>query len=82
MQSYSIISADSHINEPPDLFTKNVPKHLQALAPKVVRLEKGDAWIMAPGAEPRFVSSSAVAGRKKEESAVPLGFEALENSLS
>lgn len=63
---YSIVSADSHINEPPDLF-KNLPKSMQEIAPKVVSLEKGDAWIMAPGAEPRFVSSSAVAGRKKEE---------------
>jgi len=66
MQNYTIVSADSHINEPPDLF-KNVPKALQELAPKVVSYPKGDAWIMAPGAEPRFVSTSAVAGRKKEE---------------
>ncbi len=66
MQNYDIVSADSHINEPPDLFM-NVPKALKELAPKVVSYEKGDAWIMAPGAEPRFVSTSAVAGRKKEE---------------
>ena len=63
---YSIVSADSHINEPPDLF-KNLPKSLQEFAPKVVSLEKGDAWVMAPGAEPRLISTSAVAGRKKEE---------------
>ena len=63
---YSIVSADSHINEPPDLF-KNLPMSLQEFAPKVVSLEKGDAWVMAPGAEPRLISTSAVAGRKKEE---------------
>ena len=66
MQNYAIVSADSHINEPPDLF-QNVPNALKEFAPKVVSYEKGDAWIMAPGDEPRFVSTSAVAGRKKEE---------------
>ncbi len=64
MQSYSIVSADSHINEPPELF-RDVPKALQELAPKVISTPKGDAWLMAPGAVPRLVSSSAVAGRKK-----------------
>ena len=53
---YTIISADSHINEPPDLF-KNLPKSLQATAPQLVRLEKGDAWVLAPGAEPRMVAT-------------------------
>ncbi len=63
---YTIISADSHINEPPDLF-KNLPKSLQEFAPKVVSYPKGDGWVLAPGLEPRMVSTSAVAGRKKEE---------------
>lgn len=72
---YRIISADSHINEPPELF-RSIPQPLQELAPKVVRLEKGDAWIMSPGAEPRLVSTSAVAGRKKEEYlATPVTYE-------
>ncbi len=66
MQSYSIISADSHLNEPPNLFN-DIPRALRDIAPKVVRLEKGDAWVMKPGAAPRLVSTSAVAGRKKEE---------------
>ncbi len=66
MSGYSIVSADSHINEPPELFT-NLPASIRGLAPKVISLEKGDAWVMAPGAEPRLVSTSAVAGRKKED---------------
>ena len=64
--NYNIVSADSHINEPPDLF-KNLPGSLKDLAPRVESFPKGDAWIMKPGAEPRFVSTSAVIGRKKEE---------------
>ena len=39
MQQYNIVSADSHINEPPDLF-KNVPRALRDVAPKVVHLER------------------------------------------
>jgi len=66
MQNYQIISADSHINEPPDLFT-HVPNALKDLVPKVISTPKGDAWVMGPGAEPRLISTSAVAGRKKEE---------------
>ncbi len=66
MTHYNIVSADSHINEPPDVF-QNIPKSLKDIGPKVVHLEKGDAWLMAPDAEPRFISTSAVAGRKKED---------------
>lgn len=66
MRQYQIVSADSHINEPPNLF-ESVPKKLRDVAPRVVHLEKGDAWLMAPDAEPRYLSTSAVAGRKKEE---------------
>lgn len=66
MPSNRIISADSHVNEPPDLF-KNVPVAVRDIVPQLVSLEKGDAWILAPGTEPRMVATSAVAGRKKEE---------------
>lgn len=48
MQNYKIVSADSHLNEPPDLF-KGVPQSLRQLAPQLIKTEKGDAWILAPG---------------------------------
>ena len=64
--AYKIVSADSHLNEPPGLF-KDVPQSLRQLAPQLIKTEKGDAWILAPGGEPRYIGTSAVAGRKKEE---------------
>jgi predicted TIM-barrel fold metal-dependent hydrolase len=45
----------------------NVPKALRDIAPQLISTPKGDAWVMAPGAQPRLVSTSAVAGRKKDE---------------
>ena len=61
------ISADSHVNEPPDLWTKNVPDELAGLVPTMVELEAGDAWVVAPNAAPRPISFSAAAGAKPEE---------------
>ena len=61
------ISADSHVNEPPDLWTKNVPDQLRGLVPTMVELEAGDAWVVAPNAAPRPISFSAAAGAKAEE---------------
>lgn len=66
MPTYNIVSADSHLNEPPDLF-KEVPQSLRQLVPQLISTEKGDAWVLAPGTDPRLVGTSAVAGRKKTE---------------
>ena len=61
------ISADSHVNEPPDLWTKNVPDELARLGPDDGGVEAGDAWVVAPNAAPRPISFSASAGAKPEE---------------
>src|SRR5688572_6174973 len=66
MCQYKTISADSHINEPPDMFER-MPDNLKDVRPKLVSVERGDAWVMAPGLPPRLVSTSAVAGKKFEE---------------
>ena len=39
---YSVISADSHINEPPDLWTSRVQAKFKDRAPRVERFEQGD----------------------------------------
>jgi Amidohydrolase len=62
-----IVSADSHINEPPDLWTKAAPAGLADRVPRVVEIPQGDAWIVAPGAAVRPVGTSAVAGTKPED---------------
>ena len=39
MTSYKLISADSHIVEPPDLYTKRIEPRLRDRAPRLERLE-------------------------------------------
>ena len=52
MRQYQMISADSHILEPPDLWQTRVSKKYRDRAPRVTRLELGDAWIIEGVAEP------------------------------
>jgi predicted TIM-barrel fold metal-dependent hydrolase len=42
---YHLISADSHVNEPPDLWTTRLPHQFAGRAPRMERFEQGDAWI-------------------------------------
>ena len=51
MASYKLISADSHIVEPPDLYTSRIDARLRDRAPRMERLEtpsgrKFDAWFI------------------------------------
>jgi predicted TIM-barrel fold metal-dependent hydrolase len=62
-----LISSDSHINEPPDLWTSRAPAALADQVPAVIPVEQGDAWVTSPEARPRPVSTSAVAGTKRED---------------
>ena len=43
---YRLISADSHVNEPPDLWTDRVPAEFRDRAPRIERFEQGDAWVI------------------------------------
>lgn len=48
-----LISSDSHIVEPPDLWEKWLPPELRPLAPKLVKDEEGgDAWLYNDGGAP------------------------------
>src|SRR5438128_9680805 len=51
MASYKLISADSHIVEPPDLYTSRIEPRFRDRAPRMERLEtpsgrKYDAWFI------------------------------------
>jgi predicted TIM-barrel fold metal-dependent hydrolase len=51
---YTIISADNHINEPPNIYVERVPRDLRERAPRVVRCDDGgDGWSM-DGTPPRM----------------------------
>jgi predicted TIM-barrel fold metal-dependent hydrolase len=53
MKAYELISADSHVVEPPDLWENWLPKEFLPRAPKLVKdAEGGDAWQYRPGTPP------------------------------
>ena len=65
--TYSLVSADSHINEPPDLWTSVADAELGQVVPQVIATERGDAWIVSPELRPRPVGTSAQAGVNPED---------------
>ncbi len=66
MGNYSLISADSHINEPPTTFVDRVPSALRERAPHVESTENGDVWVFETGA-PRPIGLDSMAGRKFQD---------------
>ena len=82
---YNLVSADSHVIEPADLFEKRLPTGLRDRAPKVASLEIGDAWIVA-GAEPVGFPESATTGsgyrNRSDSTPQPVTFADLLPALS
>jgi len=67
MANHRLISADSHINEPPDLWTSRVRAKFKSRAPRIDRLEKGDAWIMEGSPTPINFGNNANGGMPPEK---------------
>jgi uncharacterized protein len=44
-QQYRLIDADTHVNEPPELWTSRVPERMRDRVPHLQRFEEGDAWV-------------------------------------
>ena len=44
MPGYKVVSSDSHVVEPPDVWTERMPSKFKDKAPRVVREESGDFW--------------------------------------
>ena len=42
---YSIVSADSHVFEPPDLWTTRIDAKFRDRAPRIIREKDGDTFI-------------------------------------
>lgn len=58
---YRAISADSHVNEPPDLFVKRFPAALRDRAPKLIELDNGgQAWAIEGLPDPISFAMTAV----------------------
>ncbi|MEZ4333125.1 MAG: amidohydrolase family protein [Myxococcota bacterium] len=59
---YRLISADSHVNEPPDLWQSRVAERFRPRAPRVERFAEGDAWILEGVSDPVNFGWNACAG--------------------
>jgi predicted TIM-barrel fold metal-dependent hydrolase len=65
-----IISADSHMTEPPDLWVDRIDKGFRERAPRVVVGDQGGKhglWFVCEGLEPRAVAGTFAAGKTPEE---------------
>ena len=58
---YQLISADSHVVEPPDIFTTRLPASLRDAAPKLLDHDGGSAWHV-DGASPVPLPPTAATG--------------------
>ena len=66
-RQYRLISADSHVNEPPDLWTSRVPARFVDRAPRIDSFEQGDAWVLEGVDDPINFGMNACAGLPPEE---------------
>lgn len=64
---YRRIDADSHVNEPPDLWLERMPSRFRDRAPRIERFDEGDAWIVESLSEPGRFGWTSCAGREPEE---------------
>jgi len=68
MASLSVISADSHVMEPADLWTQRVDERFRDRAPQVVKNENRPGWLFsAPGIRPFPVAGGFASGRSGKE---------------
>lgn len=59
---YHLIDADTHVNEPPDLWTSRLPGRFLDRAPRLERFEEGDAWVLEGVKDPINFGLNAAAG--------------------
>lgn len=65
MRQYNLVSADDHVHEPGDLWTRRVPAKFRDRVPRVERGPDGDAWVIE-GRRGRTFGMEVQGGRKFE----------------
>ena len=68
MADYKVISSDSHVYEPRDLWTSRIEPRFRDRAPRVVRLEDGSDWWICEDIKLANMGNGAQAGVRFEES--------------
>ena len=66
-RNYRLIDADTHVNEPPDLWTTRVSAQFRDRAPRMERFAQGDAWVLEGVADPINFGLNATAGMPPEQ---------------
>jgi uncharacterized protein len=66
-RTYRLISADSHVNEPPDLWLDRLPFRFRDRAPRIERFELGDAWVMEGARDPINFGANCNVGLPPEQ---------------
>ncbi len=67
-RAYELVSADSHVLEPPDLWRSYLPRRFHEKAPRVVPDgDGGEAWQFAPDVPPAPIGIYASAGRPHDQ---------------
>jgi predicted TIM-barrel fold metal-dependent hydrolase len=59
---YRLISADAHVNEPPELWTSRVPQKFRNRVPRMEHFDEGDAWVVEGCPDPITFGFNACAG--------------------
>src|SRR5438874_5545817 len=67
MRNYRLISGDSHINEPPDLWQSRAPQKFKHRAPRMEHFPQGDAWVLEGGRDPISFGSNRSGGLPPEQ---------------
>lgn len=63
---FPVYSADSHVIEPPDLWTLRIEKRFRHQAPRVVRGDATELWVVGDDVRMAVVGIQAQAGRRYE----------------
>ncbi|MDO8431828.1 MAG: amidohydrolase family protein [Candidatus Binatus sp.] len=64
MSIYTIIDADTHVTETPDLWTSRAPAHMRDSVPRVITDSRGThRWVLAGGRNLASAGMTATAGR-------------------
>jgi len=66
-RDYRLISADSHLTEPGDLWTSRVEKKFVERVPHIVHLDRGAAWVMEGVSDPVPFGHTVCAGNAPED---------------
>jgi uncharacterized protein len=64
---YRLIDADSHINEPPDLWSSRLPVKYRDRGPRMEHFPQGDAWVLEGVKDPINFGGNAAAGLAPHE---------------